>query len=102
MKQILIITLIAAFAFTACKSKSTDTGDKPTSPAEYYEKVIALEETMSEPLLITEAAIKARSDKNDFAGIASASKAMEDTIDLRINALKKWIQLEKEVKILNL
>ncbi|WP_346237639.1 hypothetical protein ABDK00_000985 [Niabella insulamsoli] len=88
MKQILI-ALFVTVSFFSCKSKSTDTGEKPQTASDYYQKVIALEETMAEPLLTTEAAIKARSDKKDFEGIARAAKAMEDTVDLRINALKK-------------
>ncbi len=91
MKQLFIIASIAAFSFTACKSKTTDTGDTPApaTASQYYEQVAALEETMSEPLLTTEAAIKARGDKKDFDGIARSAKAMEDTVDLRIDALKK-------------
>ncbi|WP_114791919.1 hypothetical protein U0035_15020 [Niabella yanshanensis] len=89
MKQLFIIAAIAAFAFTACKSKTTETGEAPATASQYYEKVAELEETMSEPLLTTEAAIKARGDKKDFAGIAQAARAMEDSVDLRINALKK-------------
>ncbi|ULT45174.1 hypothetical protein KRR40_18885 [Niabella defluvii] len=60
MKQLFIIASITAFLFTACKSKSTDTGEAPATASQYYEKVAELEETMSEPLLTTEAAIKAR------------------------------------------
>ena len=89
MKRLFIIASIAAFSFTACKSKSTETGEAPATASQYYEKVAELEETMSEPLLTTEAAIKARGDKKDFAGIAQAAGAMEDSVDLRINALKK-------------
>ncbi|MGC4234678.1 MAG: hypothetical protein QM594_16970 [Niabella sp.] len=89
MRSILTRALLLAIIFTACKSKSADTGGTPQTASEYYEKIIELEETMSEPLLTTEAAIKARGDKQDFEGIARSAKAMEDTIDIRINAIKK-------------
>src|SRR5690606_14515692 len=95
MKQLLIVTVISAFAFLSCKSKSTDTGEAPANASQYYEKIIELEESMSEALLTTEAAIKARGDKKDFEGIARSAREMEDSVDLRINALKKMEPLGK-------
>lgn len=89
MRKVLTGALILAIIFTACKAKPADTGGAPQTASEYYEKIIELEETMSEPLLTTEAAIKARGDKQDFEGIARSAKAMEDTIDIRITAIKK-------------
>jgi len=89
MTRILTIALILAITFAACKSKSAGTGDSPQTAHEYFEKILGLEETMSEPLLTTEAAITARGDKGDYEGIVRAAKAMEDTIDVRINAIKK-------------
>ncbi|WP_460686743.1 hypothetical protein [Niabella aquatica] len=89
MKKIVAGVLFFAITIAACKTKSADTGNAPQTASEYYEKIIALEETMSEPLLTTEATIKARGDKQDFEGIARSAKAMEDTIDIRINALQK-------------
>lgn len=95
MKGILTLSLLVSLILVACKSKTTDTGAAPASAIEYYNKVVALEETMSEPLLTTEAAIKARSDKNDFEGVARAAKAMEDTVALRINALQEMNAIGK-------
>ncbi|MFT4094136.1 MAG: hypothetical protein QM640_10900 [Niabella sp.] len=90
MKQCILLCMISPIIlFTSCKTKSTDTGTRPLTAQEYNDKVIDLEESMSEPLLKTEAELKARSDKDDFAGMAQSAKAMEDTVDLRINALKK-------------
>lgn len=88
MKQLLIITLSIFICLASCKSKTNDTNDKPATASEYYEKVVDLEESMSEPILTTEAAIKARGDKGDYAGVADAARAMEDTVDIRIKAIE--------------
>ncbi len=89
MKQLFIMAAIAAFSFQACKSETTEKEAAPATASQYYEKVAELEETLSEPILTTEAAIKARGDKKDFAGVARSARAMEDSLDLRISALKK-------------
>ena len=89
MKKLWIGALIVTSVLGACKSSTKGSAEKPQIASEYYEKIIELEETMSEPLLTTEALIKARGDKSDFEGIAKAAKAMEDTVDVRINALKE-------------
>lgn len=89
MKYFILLFSILATIAISCKSKSTDTSNQPATAKDYYEKILDLEESMSEPLLKTEAEIKARSDKNNFAGLAQSAKAMEDTIDIRINIIKK-------------
>ena len=88
MKQILIVIAASALIFTACKSDTGKVDAKPATASEFYERVAELEETMSEPLLTTEAEIKARGDKQDFEGIVKSAKKMEDTVDVRINAIK--------------
>lgn len=90
MRIFIVPIVIICVAFTACKSNTENPSKtQPVTAQGYYEKVIDLEETMSEPLLRTEAEIQARSDKSDFDGVAKSAKAMEDTVDTRIRALKR-------------
>lgn len=88
MKQILIPAIAFVMLFS-CKSKTTETGPAPQTAKEYNEKIIDLEESLSEPLLKAEAEIKVRGERGDFPAMAQSAKAMEDTVDTRINALKK-------------
>jgi len=89
MKSIAVFFLsVVMVAAISCKSKDTNSGDHPATAKEYYQKVLEIEESISEPLLKAEAEIKARSDKNNFAGIAASAKVMEDTLDVKIKALK--------------
>lgn len=83
------IFLILSISMLSCQSKTSDNNHQPLTAQEYYQKIVDIEESLSEPLLKTEAEIKARSDKNNFAGMAQSAKAMEDTIDIRINTIKQ-------------
>lgn len=92
MRPSIVYTFMLLLVITSCKSKTDDASTpdgRPLTAQEYYQKVIDLEETMTEPLLKTEAEVQARSDKGDFDGVAKSAKAMEDTVDVRINKLKK-------------
>lgn len=89
MKLLILFAICFSAIFISCKSKTADTATHPLTAQEYNDTIFNLEESMSEPLLKTEAEIKARSDKGDFTGMAQSARAMEDTVDIRINALKK-------------
>lgn len=54
------------------------------------ERIVALESSLEEPMLKAEAEIKVRGDKGNLDGVAQSAKAMEDTIQVRIDAVKAF------------
>ena len=66
---------------------ATDAG-KVYTPVQLNEKIMAIEASLQEPMLKAEAEIKVRGGNGNIAGVAQSAKAMEDTIQLRLNEVK--------------
>lgn len=56
---------------------------------------MALENSLEEPMLKAEAEIKVRSDNGNMQGVAQSAKAMEDSIQLRVDEVKKLTPVGK-------
>lgn len=70
----------------ACKqSEKEATNPAPQTPQQYLNRIMDMENSLAEPMLKTEAEIKVRSEKLDYEGATTSAKAMEDTIQLKVN-----------------
>ena len=100
MKHFLSIIII--ILFFACGNNKENSNEEPTSqagkvytPVQLNEGITALENGLEEPMLKAEAEIKVRSGNNNMAGVAQSAKAMEDSIQVRIDAINKMSPVGK-------
>lgn len=90
------IAFVLAILFLISCNSNTESGNNSTeknaqkvhTPVQLNERVMALENSLEEPMLKAEAEIKVRSDNGNYDGVIQSAKAMEDTIQLRIDHVK--------------
>lgn len=96
----MIKNLLIALFVTSLISCGNNKTNKEAEPAnaeagkvytavQLNERIMALENSLGEPMLKAEAEIKARSDNNNVAGVIQSAKAMEDSVQLRVDEIKK-------------
>lgn len=92
-----IFYALALLTLIACNTNKENTGQTESTavpgqaytPAQLNERIVALESSLEEPMLKAEAEIKVRGDRGNVEGVKQSAKAMEDSIQLRIDDLKK-------------
>ncbi len=81
---------LLASCFVLLISCSSGSGDeKMATPEAFNDRVYSMEQSLGEPLLKAEAEIRQKQQQGDFKGMAQAANAMEDSVDLRIRAIRK-------------
>lgn len=96
-KNILLVFSVTAILVAACgNNKNKDGNEEPVAeagkvytPVQLNERIIAMENSLEEPMLKAEAEIKVRSGNGNMRGVAQSAKAMEDSIQLRVDEIKK-------------
>lgn len=95
MKINILIIFCFALGFASCANNKNHDAETPAAeagkvytPVQLNETIMALENSLEEPMLKAEAEIKVRSSNANMAGVAQSAKAMEDSIQLRLDAAK--------------
>ncbi len=95
MKVNILILFCLALGFASCANNKNHDAETPAAeaakvymPVQLNETIMALENSLEEPMLKAEAEIKVRSSNANMAGVAQSAKAMEDSIQLRLDAAK--------------
>ncbi|MFV0607371.1 MAG: hypothetical protein ACK5NK_16200 [Niabella sp.] len=92
-----IFFLLCIVLLLSCKNRQTGEPENNNAnragqvftPVQLNQKVIDLENSMAEPILKAEAEIKVRSQNGNMEGVVQSAKAIEDSIQLRIDELNK-------------
>lgn len=94
MKNFLWMLCMALFISCGNNENANKDDAATTQPGKVYtavqlnERIIALESSLEEPMLKAEAEIKVRGDKGNMGGVAQSAKALEDSIQVRIDEVK--------------
>ncbi len=71
----------------SCNNSSGD--EKASTPEQFNDRVYSMEQSLGEPLLKAEAEIRRQQLQGDFKGMTQTANAMEDSVDLRIRAVRE-------------